>query len=167
MANAYSKEEIEDWFIGKARTAAGYRKNIISRNPNRERSYTNFGKMYFFFYDPKHKATLPIYDRFPLVIPLSPRPDGFLGINFHYLSISERLGLLNRLRRYTSNQRNDKTTKIKISYDEMITHGMGNYTESSIKHYLYGHVRSPFIEILPTEWDKAVQLNVELFIKKI
>lgn len=163
----YSKEEMEDWFIGKARTAAGYRKNIVSRSPNRERSYTNFGKMYFFFYDPKHKATLPIYDRFPLVIPLGPKENGFLGINLHYLSVSERLSLLSQLRKYASNNKFDKTTRLEVSYDDMINHGMGGFTESSTKHYLYGHVRSPFIEILPNEWDKAAQLNVELFIKKI
>jgi hypothetical protein len=29
------------------------------------------GKMYFYYYDPKHKETLPYYDRFPLVLPFS------------------------------------------------------------------------------------------------
>lgn len=163
----YSNEEIEDWFIGKARTAAGYRSNIVNRNPNRGRSTTTFGKMYFFFYDPKHKATLPIYDRFPLVIPLNPKPNGFLGVNLHYLSVSERLSLLDQLRPFASNKRFDSTTRLKVSYDDMVVHGMQGFTESSTKHYLYGHVRSPFIEIFPDEWDKAAQLNVALFIKKI
>jgi len=36
----------------------------------------------------------------------------------------------------------------------------------TVKRYLYGHVRSKFIEIPATEWDKASQLSLELFIRK-
>jgi hypothetical protein len=36
----------------------------------------------------------------------------------------------------------------------------------AVKRYLYGHVRSRFIEIPATEWDKAAQLSLELFIRK-
>ena len=43
------------------------------------------GEMYLFFYDPKHKDTLPYYDRLPLVLPFRKVPDGFYGINLHYL----------------------------------------------------------------------------------
>ena len=39
------------------------------------------GKMYVFFYDPKTKATLPYYDRFPLVFPFSRTEDGFIGLD--------------------------------------------------------------------------------------
>ena len=44
------------------------------------------GSMQMFFYDPKHKETLPYYDRFPpLSIILKPAKGGFLGLNLHYL----------------------------------------------------------------------------------
>ena len=52
-----------------------------------------FGRLNMFFYDPKFKKTLPYYDTFPLVLPLENYPDGFLGINFHYLPMNLRLQL--------------------------------------------------------------------------
>ena len=74
---ADKEKEATDWFIGKARSAAGYRKNIV-KNDERGRDGAVIGKMYFFIYDPKHKDTLPMYDRFPLVFPIikisSPAP---------------------------------------------------------------------------------------------
>lgn len=36
------------------------------------------GQMYMFYYDPKHKKTLPYYDRFPLIIMVGPAEGGFM-----------------------------------------------------------------------------------------
>ena len=36
------------------------------------------GMMYTFAYDPKHKATLPYYDRFPLIFPINKTKGGFM-----------------------------------------------------------------------------------------
>jgi hypothetical protein len=44
------------------------------------------GNMYLFSYDPKHKDTLPYYDRFPLIFPINKAKGGFLGITMHYLT---------------------------------------------------------------------------------
>ena len=86
---AKKEQESVDWFIGRARSATGYRNNIINKT-DRSRSSTVIGKMYFFFYDPKHKDKLPIYDKFPLFFPIEIYPDGFLGLKLHYLSTNER-----------------------------------------------------------------------------
>ena len=56
----------------------------------------HYGRMNMFFYDPKGRKTLPYYDTFPLVLPIESYPDGFLGINFHYLPIPLRLKLLGK-----------------------------------------------------------------------
>ena len=56
------------------------------------------GRMYFFVYNPKHKATLPYYDMFPLVLPVERYSDGFLGINFHYLAPKDRAFLLDEIK---------------------------------------------------------------------
>ena len=61
------------------------------------------GRLNMFFYDPKFKKTLPYYDTFPLVLPIENYPDGFLGINFHYLPMSLRLQLLDRVVDYSNN----------------------------------------------------------------
>ena len=59
-----------------------------------KRSFAPFyGKLNMFIYDPKWKKKLPYYDTFPLVLPLETYPDGFLGINMHYLPIPLRIKL--------------------------------------------------------------------------
>ena len=53
-----------------------------------------YGIMNLFYYMPKYEETLPYYDTFPLVIPIKRLPGGFLGLNFHYLSVPMRVKLL-------------------------------------------------------------------------
>ena len=67
-----------------------------------------------FFYDPKLKATLPYYDRFPLVLPLKRFQMVFLGINFHYLPIPLRIRLLDRLVDFSNNTKFDESTKLDV-----------------------------------------------------
>ena len=75
------------------------------------------GKMLFFNYDPKHKDTLPYYDRFPLIFPIELYDDGFLGINMHYLPPLFRARLMDALYETINNQRYNKTSKLKINYN--------------------------------------------------
>ncbi len=42
----------------------------LMRDRERLKDKSFIGKMYFFFYDPKTKDSLPYYDRFRLVIPI-------------------------------------------------------------------------------------------------
>ena len=58
------------------------------------------GKLFCFYYDPKGKADLPYYDRFPLVLVLEKYNDGFLGLNLHYLPIKYRVAFLDKLLQY-------------------------------------------------------------------
>lgn len=159
------QEEAKDWFVGKARTAAGYRRNIVA-NDSRSRGTTAIGRMYFFFYDPKHKKTLPVYDRFPLVLPIERYADGFLGLNLHYLSTGERQALLNKLKAYRTNNRYDETTKLRLSYDLLQGTKLAKTIQPCIKRYLFGHVRSHFIEVTINEWEQAANLPVEFMVHK-
>lgn len=164
MAKKYKDSELSDWFYGKARSAAGYRKNIVN-NSERERDQTIIGKMYFFYYDPKTKDKLPVYDRFPLVFPIERYADGFLGLNLHYLGGGERAALLNKLSSFRTNNQYNKYTKLKLSYDLLSsTKRLASATRPCIKRYLFNHVRSRFIEITADEWDKAIELPVELWV---
>lgn len=151
--------------LQKAQTASIMRKKIIS-NVSRATDYPVPGKMYFYFYDPKYKATLPIYDRFPLVFPIEPYNDGFLGLNLHYLDMGSRRTLLEGLKKYRNNNFMDERTKIKVSYDILKNTKYINVASPAIKRYLFSHVESPFVEIQPAEWDKAIQLPVAQFIKR-
>src|SRR6056300_1729935 len=78
------------------------REGLISQRPQ-------FGRMNFFLYDPKGKNELPYYDRFPLVLPIGESEStGFVGLNFHYLSIPMRLKLLNIVAEYSTDSRMDE-----------------------------------------------------------
>jgi len=157
------EKDSTDWFIGKARSAAGYRKNLVSSD-ERGRDNAIIGKMYFFAYDPKMKKTLPMYDRFPLVFPIEPYNDGFLGLNLHYLNPGERAWLLNKLKDFRNNSKFNTTTRLKLSYDLLAsTKKLASVSRPCVKRYLFSHVRSKFIEMTPEEWDKAIGLPVAQF----
>lgn len=158
-----TEKESTEWFIGKARSAAGYRKNLLSSD-ERGRDNAIIGKMYFFAYDPKMKKTLPMYDRFPLVFPIEPYNDGFLGLNLHYLSPGERQWLLNKLKDFRNNSKFNSTTRLRLSYDLLAsTKKLASVSRPCVKRYLFTHVRSKFIEMEPAEWDKAIGLPVAQF----
>jgi hypothetical protein len=89
----------------------------IMRDKERLRDKSFIGRMYFYLYDPKHKDTLPYYDRFPLVIPIERYPDGFLGLNLHYIHPKHRIILLDKLSEAANNSKFDETTRLKISYN--------------------------------------------------
>lgn len=166
MATSQEKDAV-DWFIGKARSSAGYRRNILNNNPSRERGSVVSGRMYFFHYDPKHKLTLPMYDRFPLVFPMEPKKGGFLGLNVHYLSPGQRSGLLGGLMKFGNNNKLNETTKLNINYSSVMNvSAVAGLAKDCVKRYLYGYVRSPFIEITANEWDKVIALPTELFITR-
>jgi len=158
-----TEKDSAEWFIGKARSAAGYRKNLVSSD-ERGRDNAIIGKMYFFVYDPKMKKTLPMYDRFPLVFPIEPYNNGFLGLNLHYLNPGERAWLLNKLKDFRNNNKFNTTTKLKLSYDLLAsTKKLASVSRPCVKRYLFSHVRSKFIEMTPEEWDKAIGLPVAQF----
>lgn len=119
------------------------------------------GRLNFFFYDPKYKQVLPLYDRFPLVLPLETIPGGFMGLNFHYIRPVQRVSLLNNLQRFATGGMKP-STRIDATYD-----GIKNVsiTRNMIKKYLYGHVRSSFLRVDFDEAALAVMLPVQQFKK--
>jgi hypothetical protein len=122
------------------------------------------GRMYFFYYDPKTKDKLQYYDRFPLVLPIDQYPDGFLGLNLHYIHPKQRIILLDKLSSFTNNDKYDKTTKLKLSYDMLSASSRIYEFKPCIKRYLFKHVDSRFLEISADEWDIAALMPVSRFI---
>jgi len=116
------------------------------------------GRMYFFHYDPKYKDTLPVWDKFPLVIPIEPYSDGFLGLNLHYLDPYSRLALLDRLLDFANNDKYDDSTRLNLSYDLLSRSKRYKLFEPCIKRYLVSHIMSSIIYIEPDNWETAVFL---------
>ena len=63
-----SKESVA-WFQNKIRDMKSpNRRKLMNEDPIELRNRQALGSMYMYFYDPKHKETLPYYDSFPLTI---------------------------------------------------------------------------------------------------
>ena len=117
----------------------------------------HYGLLNMFFYDPKGRNTLPYYDTFPLVLPLEEYPDGFLGINFHYLPMGLRLKLLDRVVDFSNNTKFDKTTVIMAEYRRF-----KNIPElkPTIKRYLAGRVKTRYRRVDADEFTVAALLPI-------
>jgi hypothetical protein len=121
-----------------------------------------YGRMNMFFYDPKHKKTLPYYDTFPLVLPLEMYSDGFLGINFHYLPIPLRIKLLDKLVDYSNNTNFDESTKLVVDYSKLKSLSI---IKPTLHRYLAGQTKSQFRRIDADEFMIAALLPVQRFKK--
>jgi hypothetical protein len=113
--------------------------------------------MNMFFYDPKGRKTLPYYDTFPLVLPIERYPDGFLGINFHYLPMGLRLKLLDRIVDFSNNTKFDESTIIDANYSQL-----KNIREikPTLKRYLAGRVKTRFRRVDADEFTVAALLPI-------
>jgi hypothetical protein len=152
---------------------AWLRQEVANLNPNRSammrdreklRNRTMIGRMYFYFYDPKHKATLPYYNRFPLVLPVERYADGFLGLNLHYIHPKQRIILLDKLSDFATNSKYDETTRLRLTYATLASATKAFEATPCIKRYLFNHVESRFLEITADKWDIAALLPFEYFV---
>ena len=147
-----------DWYKKQvnAMTTPGARALI---NQGKATLRPKYGVMNLFGYDPKLKATLPLYDKFPLIFPLEPAKGGFYGINFHYLRPLERVAFLRQLSGFASDKNFDRKTRYQIG------NLSGRYFKRTIKHYLFSQVRTSFLNVMPDEMAVAIFLPVARFMK--
>jgi hypothetical protein len=124
------------------------------------------GRMFMYFYDPKYKKTLPYYDRFPLIIMVKKAPGGFYGINLHYLPPVLRAKFFDKLLDYSNNNKYNKSTRFKMSYDLLNKTSKLSAFKPCYKKYLTKHIKSRISEISATEWEIAIFLPTEQFVKK-
>lgn len=149
------------------------------------------GKMFMFQYNAKHKATLPYYDRFPIIFPMSIYDDGFLGLNLHYLSPIQRSFVMDELYTLTNNGKSDKTTKLidqgtfddtygpgvtkreaeqssMISYQFLKSVIASDLFKPMIHRYLYNYMVTPnMYYINPSLWDYAALLPTQRFVQGV
>ena len=148
-------------------TAQSYKRlderNLMKSDTERLTNRIMIGSMYMYYYDPKHKATLPYYDRFPLVFPYKKVPGGFMGLNLHYLPLQYRAKLMDALYDVSTNDKYDETTKLKLNYSVLNSASRFKYFAPCVKHYLNEQVRSRFLYVYPSEWDISLFLPLERF----
>ncbi len=168
MASLFQKLELEafragitprtkesmTWFRRKATQLGRVGKSIMNDEAVKLQASMrdHVGNMYMFFYDPKHKKTLPYYDKFPLILMIGPAEGGFYGLNLHYLPPVLRAKVLDVVL-----AEDNKEVAVKSIPKK--------YISPMIKHYLNDHVKSSFALVDKPEWEIATFLPTAQFEK--
>ena len=175
MSNLFAKVEQEafragitprtkqsrDWFRSKLSSMGKVSRNTLMRDEQLKlvnKSQPLIGSMNMFFYDPKHKDTLPYYDRFPLSVIVGPAQGGFYGLNLHYLPPVLRAKMLDALMDVTNNKKYDDSTRFEISYKLLVATSRLRFFKPCYKHYLFAHVKSRLARVSAPEWEIATFL---------
>ena len=160
-------KEANDWFaknvskLGKIGSG-----KMLGDDRLRKQAGASPGDMVMYTYNPKHKATLPYYDTFPLAIVVGSAPGGFHAINLHYLPPKVRAIFLDKLNDVASNQKFNATTRFKITYKLLMATKSYKYFKPCFKHYLSANVTSNIMKVNAAEWNIAIFLQTASFKKK-
>jgi len=149
------------WFRSKLSSMGKVNRNQLMQDEQVKlvnKSQPLIGSMNMFFYDPKHKKTLPYYDRFPLSIIVGPAEGGFYGLNLHYLPPVLRAKMLDALMNITNNSKYDDSTRFELSYKVLTATAKLRFFKPCYKHYLFAHVKSRLARVSAPEWEIATFL---------
>ena len=116
---------------------------VEEKDMNELRRYAVQGHLYLFEYKAKMRY-LPYYDRFPLVYVLKASRSEFWGLNLHYLSPKRR-----------------------ISATKKLMQGRIDFPKACFHKYLQPHVDGLMLDLAADEWDTAILLPTEDFVKDI
>ena len=141
------------WYRSAVKAAAGTYKKDMSKftrdekksneDDNILRRYTKEGHLYMFEYTAKMRH-LPYYDKFPLVYVVKAAPNEFFGANLHYMNPKKRIKAVSAL-----------------------MNGRIDIPKACFHKYLQNHVDGLLLDIAADEWDTAILLPTEDFVKNI
>ena len=134
-----------------------YREAETKVSPKVLKLRANRGDMFAYYYHPKHRATLPYYDQFPLIMLMSEEKFTFIGINFHYLNPNIRAMLLDKISSKIGTGKITNEWWTKLSKIKQIA--------PTVKRYRYDHIVRKVIPIEEKEKEIAIFLPLERFKK--
>jgi len=160
-------EEAIEWYREKSQeVVVRDQKQVIRSNPILMSKILSLpGFMYTFYYKPKNHETLPYHDRFPVVFPFRKTKEGFYGLNMHYLPLEFRAILMDRLYPLATDQNYDEKTRLRLKYEILESSGKFRYFRPCVRQYLNSHTRTRYALIPANQWDIALFLPLERFIK--
>ena len=139
-ASSY-KKNFNKYILDERKDRAGAAKE---QDANELRRFTVAGHLYMFEYKAKMKW-LPYYDRFPLVYVIKAAgKDEFWGANLHYMSPKKRLIATKKL-----------------------MNGRIDIPKRCFHKYLTAHVDGLFLDLAASEWDTAILLPTEDYVKDL
>jgi len=159
-AKTGGQQKTLSWYISAVKAeASAYNKNfnkyilneksdkvgaVKDQDANELRRYVVQGHMYMFEYKAKMKY-LPYYDRFPLVYVIKTLGKGeFWGANLHYM-----------------------TPKKRIQATRKLMQGRIDIPKKCFHKYLTAHVDTLYLDLALVEWDTAILLPTEDFVKNM
>ena len=159
-ARTGGQQKTLSWYINAVKAeASSYKKNfnkyilneksdkvgaVKDQDANELRRYVVQGHMYMFEYKAKMKY-LPYYDRFPLVYVIKTLGKGeFWGANLHYM-----------------------TPKKRIQATKKLMQGRIDIPKKCFHKYLTAHVDTLYLDLALVEWDTAILLPTEDFVKNM
>lgn len=148
------------WYSSKIRELKSITQADLMRHKAMYTTKPKRGEIYCFGYDPKYKDTLPYYDTFPLVLPLSADDESFLGLNFHYLSPKDRFFLLQAIQKHGRG-----IHKMNVTWDIVASFANSKKVQHCLKRYLFSHMQTPMRRIRQEDIPTALLLPVEQFVK--
>lgn len=153
-----------EWFREKAQEVDNVDiARVIRRNKENSDTRIRLGHLYIYRYNPKYKKELPYYDKYPIVFPIDTAKGGFLGLNLHYLPIPLRATLMDGLYEFVIGT--EDKTRVGIDYEAISNIPSLEYYKPCLKHYLFNHVETRFLHIDVSEWDIALFLPLQRFLK--
>lgn len=165
----FSPANSQKWFINKVKEMTGGTRissmEMLAAHQTQLVTKIMPGEMYMFSYDPKHKKTLPLYDRFPLLLPFNKDANSFIGLNLHYLRPLQRIALLDKLMEFAKNDRAGNPQRFNLSWNFLKNASKFPQVQGCVKMYLNGYVKSRFIRIKPEDWALTCVLPTESFVK--
>ena len=159
-ARTGGQQKTLSWYLSAVKAeASSYKKNfnkyilneksdkvgaVKDQDANELRRYVVQGHMYMFEYKAKMKY-LPYYDRFPLVYVIKTLGKGeFWGANLHYM-----------------------TPKKRIQATKKLMEGRIDIPKKCFHKYLTAHVDTLYLDLALVEWDTAILLPTEDFVKNM
>ena len=152
MAKKKQKESL-NWFYTRLKTSP----DAFPKTAFSDKKKPFIGGMFHFIYDAKHKETLPYFDKFPLVIPIEKYPDGFLGLNLHYLPPILRAKLLDMM---ILKFQKSTTAKVymAVTYPILKSAAKNGIFQPCLKRYLTSHMISKAVYIDSEQWEEVAFL---------
>ena len=95
---------------------------------------------------------------------VEPAPGGLYGLNLHYLKPTIRAAFLDELMKTAPQKITDKS-RIRARYKLLASSKKYKEFKPCFKHYLGKHVKSQFSRVPMTDWEIAIFLPTEQFVK--
>jgi len=140
---------------------------MFKRLPTAHAGLIKPGEMYFYEYDAKFKHKMDYWDGLPLIFVINRYPDGFLGLNLHYLAPLQRQAILMAFLQSANRNKFNQLKRMRLDYVISLQLAGEALIKPMVHRYLYTQIRSP-IKIVPHDmWVETVFLPIAKWNKNV